>query len=56
MATTVFAKLVHLGEDYATIELEVQVVDSKNPKNTRPKIEVQVPRGVGDWFVEKADA
>lgn len=52
MSTAVFAKVTHIGEDYATIELVVQTSDSKHPENSYPKIEVEVPRSVGDFLEE----
>lgn len=50
MSTAVFAKVTHIGEDYATIELTVQTSDSNHPENSLPKIEVEVPKGVGDFL------
>lgn len=52
MATAVFAKVTHIGEDYATIELTVQTADSNHPELSYPKIEVEVPRSVGDFLEE----
>lgn len=46
------AKVTHLGIDYATVELEAQIVDDKNPKNSRPKMEIEVPLQVGEWLAE----
>lgn len=48
--TAVFAKVVHLGEDYATVKLTAEIVDTKKPENTRPSVEIEVPKGVGLWL------
>jgi hypothetical protein len=50
--TAVFAKVTHIGLDYATIQLTAEIVDTKNPKNSRPSIEFEVPKGVGDWLTK----
>lgn len=50
MATAVFARVTHIGDDYATIELTVQTSDSNHPENSFPKIVVEVPRAIGDWL------
>lgn len=55
MNTAVFAKVTHMGLDYATVKLTAEIVDTKNPENTRPSIEVEVPRAVGE-FLEKVGA
>jgi hypothetical protein len=55
MSTAVFAKVTHIGEDYATLELTVQTSDSNHPELSFPKIEVEVPKSVGD-FLEKHGA
>lgn len=53
--TAVFAKVVHFGEDYATVKLTAEIVDTKKPENTRPSTEFEVPLGVGKWL-EKVGA
>ena len=50
MSTAVFAKVVHMGEDYATVKLTAEIVDTKNPENTRPSIEIETTRFVGEWL------
>lgn len=50
MATAVFAKVTHMGLDYATIELTVQTSDSNHPELSFPKIEVEVPKAIGDFL------
>ncbi len=47
--TAVFAKVTHIGLDYATVKLTAEIV-SNNPENTRPSVEIEVPRGVGEWL------
>lgn len=50
MSTAVFAKVTHIGEDYATIELTVQTSDSNHPERSFPKTEIEVPKAIGDWL------
>lgn len=48
MSQVVTVKLVHMGEDYATIDLRVE---SNKPKT----LMVDVPKAVGEWL-EKVGA
>lgn len=56
MSTAIFAKVNHIGEDYATIELVVQTSDSNHPENSFPKVEIEVPKWVGIWLKEMGAA
>lgn len=47
---TVYAYVTHLGEDYATIKLVAQIIDTKNPENSRPSMELEAPKAVGEWL------
>lgn len=55
MTTGVFAKVIHMGEDYATVKLTAQIHDTKNPKNNLPSEEFEVSRAMGEWL-EKVGA
>lgn len=48
--TAVFAKVIHMGEDYATIKLTAEIVDTNNAENTRPSREIEVPKPIGEWL------
>lgn len=48
--TAVFAKVIHMGIDYATIQLTAQIHDNKNPENHLPTETFDVPKGIGEWL------
>lgn len=52
MITAVFAKVIHMGEDYATIKLTAQIHDSENQENHMPSEEFEVSRSMGEWLEE----
>lgn len=50
MTTVVFVKAIHMGEDYATVELTAQIHDSENPDNHLPTQEFEVSKAMGEWL------